>query len=405
MPGSRVAFAALICAIGCRAGDAPPAGRAVADSAGIEIVTLQVAADTKVSAPAPLVDIGLAEGEAAYELSEVIGAVRLRDGRIVVGNAGTDELRFFDANGRFLHASGRSGEGPGEFGSLAYLARLAGDTILTYDAQLRRFSLFDDTGRYLRSRRLTDAILPYVAGLVSPHVVALWHYVGEDDDRLGVYPVAIEFGIVPLDAGVYRLLGSGIGATESRVQYEGRVIRAFQPFAPEGDVAVTDGRIYVLSAADTRSIRVYDADGTLQRIIHVETARQAPDAASLEVFVESWMDRFSIGMAELDARWRHGFRETPPPELIPVFRSLETDAAGNVCAERYPMSWNGASVYWCISPDGHLLRRIHLPPGLERLGPHPHFDPQLEIGADRALGIWDDSLGVQHVRVYPVPGT
>ena len=65
--------------------------------------------------PEPAVEIGLAEGPEEYQLHRVYSAMRLDDGEILVTNSGSGELRFYDAEGRFVKSAGRHGGGPGEF--------------------------------------------------------------------------------------------------------------------------------------------------------------------------------------------------------------------------------------------------------------------------------------------------
>jgi hypothetical protein len=94
--------------------------------------------------------IGLEEGDPAYLLDRVSGAVRLSDGRIVISNSGSVELRVYDAEGRYLQAIGRQGGGPGEFRRPDHIRRGAGETIEVWDAMLRPISVFDSQGRYVR---------------------------------------------------------------------------------------------------------------------------------------------------------------------------------------------------------------------------------------------------------------
>jgi hypothetical protein len=35
-------------------------------------------------------------------------------------------------------------------------------------------------------------------------------------------------------------------------------------------------------------------------------------------------------------------------------------------------------------------------------GLHPFHDAQLEIGKDYVLGVWEDGLGMEYVRKYPL---
>jgi hypothetical protein len=102
----------------------------------------------------PLVEIGVREGEDPYQLHRVRGSVLLEDGRIVVLNAGSQELRFYDPHGRYLMAVGNRGEGPGEFGAPAGLRRTAEGGLQVWDGSLMRLSIFDTAGRFEESVRL-----------------------------------------------------------------------------------------------------------------------------------------------------------------------------------------------------------------------------------------------------------
>ena len=69
----------------------------------------------------PAVSIGQLEGEDPYLLDRVRGALVMPDGRIVVANGGSNELRVFDEPGRHVATWGGRGEGPREFTSLSQL--------------------------------------------------------------------------------------------------------------------------------------------------------------------------------------------------------------------------------------------------------------------------------------------
>ena len=108
-PSGLSAFVLLIPILGCSGDSAAPPSSAVWDSAGITIAENTIglwreAVGWRLS-DEPLVDIGVLEGESVYQLHQVRGALRLSDGRIVVANAGTEELRYFDASGVYLSAS------------------------------------------------------------------------------------------------------------------------------------------------------------------------------------------------------------------------------------------------------------------------------------------------------------
>ena len=55
--------------------------------------------------PEPTVSIGVRDGEEPYMLYRAYDATTLSDGRIVVANTGTQELRLFDRSGTFPRCS------------------------------------------------------------------------------------------------------------------------------------------------------------------------------------------------------------------------------------------------------------------------------------------------------------
>jgi hypothetical protein len=120
----RFAVAALLTSIACAGGSDARDATTVRDSAGVAIVDNDVAALTDVCGigDRPEITIGAADAGPDYELYRVFGASRLSDGRIVLVNQGSQQLRFYDAAGRFLDAVGRAGRGPGEFADAFYRA-------------------------------------------------------------------------------------------------------------------------------------------------------------------------------------------------------------------------------------------------------------------------------------------
>lgn len=396
-----------ILSVACQGGGESSSTRIVSDSAGIELVMIRPPEDTPAPGPTvepePRLSIGVESGSSSQELSDVSGAIRLPDGRIVVGNGGSKELRFYGADGKYLYSTGDDGEGPGEFRSLDFLGLIESDSIVVHDRRLERLTLFDTTGAFLSSRGPTVSTgMPFlnVAGVLRSGAYVSWALFSTDPEIAGVYAASVRFGVTPLSSGVFHEAGTVLGGEEGLFQYHGSLTRAFRPFGRESDIAAGANHFFVLTSSDDSGIRVYDPAGKLIRILRIDIPRQRVDAAATAAWIESWIARYSDGSTATDDWLRHGFRETPPPEYIPVLRSLEVDKSGNVCAERYPLTMDAVTVYWCFSPEGHFLRSIVLPRRLLRNGPHPHMDPQLEIGEDYVLGVWQNENDVQYVRLF-----
>jgi hypothetical protein len=114
---------------------APSHAQSVRDSAGIRIVSYPASARPKAVwrlNPRPLLQIGGAAGTGPTEFSHIWGASRTPDGGVVVSDEPVQELRVFDANGRFLNRMGRQGQGPGEFSQIRNVT-VHGDTVYAVD--------------------------------------------------------------------------------------------------------------------------------------------------------------------------------------------------------------------------------------------------------------------------------
>jgi hypothetical protein len=129
--------------------------------------------------PEPVVQIGVDFGDPAYEFHEIGGAVRLRNGHIAIADRGSKEIRFFDANGRFLQAVGGEGGGPEEIRRTFRFFILGGDTLAVYNSRRLRVVKFDQDGQFLQGIPMYPA-----AGLPRVSV----HHFFADGSMLGLGP-------------------------------------------------------------------------------------------------------------------------------------------------------------------------------------------------------------------------
>jgi len=133
------------------------------DSAGIEIVESSQGASSKVPprlslSIEPTLQIG-SRGGHEIALHRAVEATRLADGRIVVANAGTGELRAFGPAGEFLYAAGKAGDAPGEFLGLAAVHQTGNGDLLAYDYRAKRISVFSDDLMLRRTSSLRDLLI------------------------------------------------------------------------------------------------------------------------------------------------------------------------------------------------------------------------------------------------------
>ena len=378
---------AALAASACGDGSAAPAA-AVRDSAGITIVeNAPVGAEAPLRLPAePEVDIGLLEGEEAYQLDAVRGSARLGDGRIAILNGGSSEVRFFDAEGVFLHATGGSGEGPGEFRS-PWLAGRLGDTLVVFDGANQRLTYIDPAGAVVAEHRV-DVAIPFArpAGLLDDGRLAL---------RAGItFRPDAPPGLARHDVPVVLLHADGAGADSlgafpgPEMVYQGpRASRL--PFARDTEVAADGDHVYV-APNEAWEVRVMRPDGSVERLIRVagEPAPVTPE--ELDRYVE---EQVAAAPAEHQAGQRRHYAEMPSPTHHPPHGRLLVDRHGRLWARDAERSGADPALWSVFDAEGRRLARVETPP---RLRVH-------EIGADYVLGVWHDELDVARVRLYRLP--
>ncbi|UCG87808.1 MAG: hypothetical protein JSW71_04480, partial [Gemmatimonadota bacterium] len=247
-------------------------GVATRDSGGVTIVENVEPAWSEAErwrfGPEPVLDIGELEGDPEYELHRVVGAVRLPDGRIVIANSGTYQLRFFESDGAYIRNCGRRGGGPGEFEGLWGVSRFRTDSLATFDWRQNRISVFDDEGSFVRAITLRSAdALAEAIGSFSD---------GSFLSRTRSSAMDRETGSLRRDWILHRLdaegrivdtLGSFRGDEVFVNPMAGDlIIAATRFFARSSEFAVLGDQFYV---ADTENfeVRVYDTVGELRSII------------------------------------------------------------------------------------------------------------------------------------------
>jgi len=114
------------------------------------------------------VTIGEREGEDPHMLHRARDAVILPDGRIVVANTGSNELRVFDAAGRHVATWGGGGEGPGRYAALIQVHRWRGDSLVALYSQARHLSVLDSRGNFGRAFTLQRDDSFFLVEAVSP---------------------------------------------------------------------------------------------------------------------------------------------------------------------------------------------------------------------------------------------
>jgi hypothetical protein len=337
--------------------------------------------------PVPNLDIGMVDGPAAYEFHRIDGIAQLADGRILVVDDGSAELRFFDRSGKFLRKSGGRGSGPGEFRSVALVASAFPDSLLLFDSRAGRFTRFDEQGgrpRTLPAGRLNGNPIGFVRDRVL-----LFHTIFYFGKPEGAHTQPASFLLFDLETGK----GDTIGRFPGREMYVSLQLNELPTHLPiPFDVmpsAAVSGTGFFITAGEGPEIVEYDVRGQKRRIIRLDepaqrVSREEFDRWAQVVATRHARDASAIGLI------KRVYLQMPIPKIKPSFQALMVDAAGWLWAELYRVDDEAAAVWMVFDREGKARGTVAMPGGLE----------VFQIGRDYVLGRWRDDLSVEHVRRY-----
>lgn len=325
---------------------------------------------------------GLSSGESApawYTFHRIGGVRQLADGRVVVADGGSREVRFFDSSGEFIHRVGRQGRGPGEFEGGPILVRaLFSDSLLLFDSKPVRFHFLssdDDGYRIVRPATWKGATPPI--GFIDPNVFVGLMYLHKPT-TIGPYEIPATYAWVDIATGVRTLVDSFPVQPQYTTRFvDGLAYGGLIPFSPMPSAAVTRDGAFVTDGAHAE-IKKYDIDGRLQRIIRVDEPSRQIENGDIQSYIEA------TGQP-LDP-------DIPIPDVMPTFQSLLVDDEGWLWAKKYDWDPARRPVWVVFDPSGRAHGYVETPVGL-RIN---------QIASDFVLGVWTDELEVEHVRRYPL---
>lgn len=384
---------------GC-AGDAREAA-AVRDSAGITIVENAAPTASRVHRAELRLSIGEEDGPIEYQFYQVSSVARLRGGGIVVGEAESGRLRWFDGTGRVVHAAGGIGAGPGEFRYIAAVIPMADDSVAVWGGLLDSVSIFDSTGAYVRREPLDRA---RIGELVGPEHMTegieplpdgsfvLVVYDREDGSPPpgGVHRPALQYHRVSRDLTRVDTLGMYGGWPQVMVD-----VGQASPWP-----AVLDFPVHARLSAGGEPVRIYagngerfeihgfDARGRMDRIIRLslplrQVRPEERDAARNRT--RAWAERQNLG-----AVMERAFAALPEQPYFPAYDALKASTDGGVWVRAWVAPMDSLAAWHVFDRSGEWNRTVHLPAGFTA-----H-----QVGDGWILGVERDTLEVERVRMY-----
>lgn len=356
----------------------------------------------------PDVRIGAVDGPPEYQLTRIGLAGRLTDGRIVVFDNGSSELRWFGPDGGFQARAGGPGEGPGEFLSVVSAAVTPQDSVVLYDFRNQRLNWYGPDG--VLGRTLRAELHPSMR-LVSRQDERI--VIAEERPALNLggaeYNYARDSVLIiltgsttqPLDTLVHR---AGREAATWVEYADGRPIGTRQlglPFSHPTLVGAAAERIVLLESGRSELAFLND-EGQVVRMAH----RTDVDSPTLSAALRQEYVRNAVqsarerGVAEQPARaGAEGLLAVIPEghRVAPFDRMLTDAVSGRIWVRDYLFDWNaGGTQYWTVHDSlGHVLGRVSTPPGLE----------VMQVGSDFVVGVERDQLGVEYVVAHSLEGS
>lgn len=342
----------------------------------------------------PTVTIGTAEGDEEYQLYRVFGARRLSNGRIAVVNQGSQQLRFYDQQGRFVSQTGRAGEGPGEFRRAFYLWVLPGDTVWVGDYRPWRFLVFGPDGQWVR----TVQAAPMYVNTAFTSVLDDGRFIIADrtlnrnsgtEFKLSHLTVVIHGA----DGNLADTIGTYPNGRWGRLDNDPGTMTLYPMFESFARVTTTGSHIVVGHTSEpTFSILAATDEVRVERIVRWTTGDRA--ISSREIAGERRRLAEPYQDADQGTRRRVLLRvsqDRPVASQFPAFANLAAGRDGRIWVEQYARPTKPEPHEWlAFDSEGRFQCRATI----------PAFDEILEFGEDYLLVKDRDELGVERVFQY-----
>ena len=388
---------------GCGSEADAVAGAVIRDSAGIQIVDnrdpLWSEGEGWRLSPEPVLRIGELEGAPPYQLDRVVDAERLADGRIVVANAGSQELRFYEPSGAHLHSVGGEGGGPGEFEGLTWIEVAPGDSLIAYDLRNRRLSRFTPDGEFVGSTTLEGAPergFPRAIGRFADGslLVSVGRVFGPGEVEEGMSRDSVVYLHLSAEGELLDTIVRFPGP-ETFLKTEDQDFTVTTPLFGRSPADALHADRVTLGASDSYQLVQYTPDGVLRRIIRKPHDPRPVTDATWEAAKRERLEAMS------DDTWRRRIGgmldEMPQPSTMPAHGAMMADIEGNLWVRNYSAPGETEQRWSVFDAEGRLLGTVRTP---ERFRP-------TQIGSDWLLGVWSDEFDVQYVTMYELekPGS
>ncbi len=370
--------------------EAPPVSTSTSrDSLGVTIVEsvapLWGAGDAWRIEEQPVLDLaGTGSGE-MHTFFRVRDVLRAGSGHLAVADGASQQVRVYDATGRFVRAFGGPGEGPGEFRSLwTVVLRRDGRLVALDRAGGGSGAEFDLESGLVSSFRLPEGVSPVRHPQPSDVVWGLDLAPAADEERRRAGLQRPPVTIVRLSED--RMTSDSVTSLPG---YENFIINEGDDIPIMGRLphAVPDGAGRIAAGtADALEYSIVDGrTGQLRLIARIPGVQLTVSSAEVDREREEWLG------PDPSPFIRDFMARLPEPTEKPGYQRMIVDADGNVWAGEYlglarrnePQEW------YVLDSSGAWLGVVDTPARFELM----------RVGADEVFGVRRDANDVEHPQV------
>ena len=391
---------ALLFTLVAAACESPPSSPTVTvfDSAGVRVVDLGPvpleSAENRALADEPDLVIRSSEDDGATVFSDIRDVEVLPRGGGAVANGSGNDILVFDAAGEHIATWGGTGDAPGEFRSLEWLASLPPDSLAAGDGRLRRVTIFDSEGGFARGLATASAVdrasrpvPPRPLGLLANGSVVAGYF-----DRPaaveGTARPAVEIVATAPAGDSMQMVGTWPGEELALFSQDGQLQITQPPFGRRLHVASAHDGVWI--ADDDRwQMRKYSAGGVLSMIVRSSASRAVVTDELLEAYIGERY-RYADQVPALEDLKRDQ-REIARHTTTPAFGAIRPTTEGGVAVSEFKLDTVSPRVWITVGPDG-AVQAIELPAGLDvkRWGP------------DWVIGVVRDALDREEIHRYRI---
>jgi hypothetical protein len=342
-------------------------------------------------------------------IGRLAGLLRRADGGILVADALANEVRLFDAEGRFVRSVGRSGDGPGEYGGIANLFATGGDSLVVTDRENSRATVLDSELEYVRryQTRLSATVAApggsshSLIGFFADGTPLFYDFLNTcGESRMdGFCQDSTAFFRADEAGDVLASFGRYVYSRSETYPVQRGLITGWNEPHGQAIWSVQGDRFYY---ADARRFEyhVFLADGTLERVVRVDAP--LPAYSREEVLPQRPASRADERSQEAGRVRNEAIRSAVLPDTVAWFSDMLVDEVGHVWIREYlpPGRSDLPPPRWFIfDPEGRLRYAVRSPPALVR-SPATWTRMNPQIGEDFILAPVRDDYGVERVELY-----